>query len=412
MATSKLNQFLQVVDEDLVCAICQERFQDPKSLQCLHSFCLSCLENWIKTNNDKLTCPMCCKSYPIPDGGLKKLPPNTFLNNMLENIDKFQKKDNIKCVCGETEQVTDYCKECRHYLCFACSKHHKILPLSSGHTLLAAEEVKSMTPQQLAALNPPLCSSHNKPLELYCTKCKEPICIQCAIITHPSIDHKPIGIGKAFESFQGSAQHLKSAAHHYKVKLENGLKELTENAEKLKESKESSKKDINKQVQESIKIIQKRGDELKKKVDTLYENERKTIDVEMENIRSITAELNTNVSFLKQLIKSELATAMMSNDDEDKSFRVLINKGDADGMVIYRRGVVVDDDDNIIVSSNSKLQLFSSDGCFIKRIDQEGDGINILEQLCIISSNPRRIATMDLGILNSDYGNVTERRSG
>ncbi|XP_071952648.1 uncharacterized protein [Antedon mediterranea] len=244
-------------------------------------------ENWVKTNHGKLTCPICCQSYPIPDGGLKKLPPNTFLNNMLENIEQFQKKDNIKCVCGTPEQATHYCKECRHYLCFACSKYHKMLAMLASHTLLAAEEVRSMRPQQFAALNPPLCSSHNKPLELYCTKCKDPICIQCAIITHPSIDHKPIEIVKAFESFKGSAQQLKSAAHHYKAKLENGLKELIKNAEKLKESKEISIKDIGNQ---------------------------KINDVDMEKLRSISSELNTNVSFLNQSLQSEPVTAMMSSE--------------------------------------------------------------------------------------------------
>ncbi|XP_071966007.1 E3 ubiquitin-protein ligase TRIM45-like [Antedon mediterranea] len=316
MATSKLNQFLQDVDEDLVCSICQERFQHPKSLQCLHSFCLSCLENWVKTNNGKLTCPMCCTSYPIPDGGLKKLPPNTFLNNMLENIDKFQKKDNIKCVCGTTEQAIHYCKECRHYLCFTCSKQHNKFPMLASHALLAAGEVQSMTPQQLAALNPPLCSSHNKPLELYCTKCKEPICIHCAVTEHQAVDqnHKTIEIVKAFESFKESAQQLKSTAQHYKGKLENGLKELTENSKKLKESKEMSIKDINNQVKQVKQIIQKKGDEMKKKVDTIYENEKKTNDLEMEKLRAITAELDTNVSFLNQSLKSEPATAMMSSE--------------------------------------------------------------------------------------------------
>ncbi|XP_071952660.1 uncharacterized protein [Antedon mediterranea] len=652
MATSKLNQFIQVVDEDLVCAICQERFQDPKILPCLHSFCLSCIDNWVKTNNGKLTCPICCKSCPIPDGGLKKLPPNTFLNNMLENIEQFQKKDNIKCICGTTEQAIHYCKECRHYLCSTCSKYHKMLPMSATHTLLAAEEVQSMTPQQLEALNPPLCSSHNKPLELYCTKCKEPICIQCAIITH-AVDHKPIEIVKAFESFKESAQQLKSTAHHYKAKLENRLKELTENAEQLIDSKETSIKDINNQVQETIQIIQKKGDEMKKKslksepstammsseialntlkdqmsnseeikqnnngqinffgnkhqIDMLnqheigivtqlnvkvpeyviqgetivakikqkhqvgpnqltatwthskretninlvkedneyvirrvcnnigvctlnvYLNDKPikqspfTIKIEktglvndfevdknptgvvkfddgcllvsfdtneiheykqsgeciskitlpesvtvyrmykMKNnhiafsdvnciqvcdmnghvIKSIgkgvlkdprgiyideatnviyVAEWNTECVFMfdinsgKKLMQigsqeveygyydvtlkqtGKMLVADLENDqivlynNKNKPFKVLINKGDEDGMVMWPKGVVVDEDDNIIVSSNHKLQLFSSDGHFIKRIDQEQDGINNPQQLCIISYHPRRIA--------------------
>ncbi|XP_033124445.1 E3 ubiquitin-protein ligase TRIM31-like, partial [Anneissia japonica] len=108
MATSELNQFLENVDEKVLeCTICFKRLQNHKSLNCLHSFCLACLEDWVKTKGE-LICPTCSKSYPIPEGGLQKLPPNTFLNKLIETIDQFSKKDPIKCACkkGEAQQYT------------------------------------------------------------------------------------------------------------------------------------------------------------------------------------------------------------------------------------------------------------------------------------------------------------------
>ncbi|XP_071957006.1 uncharacterized protein [Antedon mediterranea] len=84
-------------------------------------------------------------------------------------------------------------------------------------------------------------------------------------------------------------------------------------------------------------------------------------------------------------------------DDKDKSLKVLINGGVEDGEVWYPYGVVVDEDDNIIIASEHKLQLFSSDGHFIKRIDKQEDGISSPRQLCIISHKPCMVAVANEG---------------
>ncbi|XP_033100187.1 tripartite motif-containing protein 2-like [Anneissia japonica] len=328
MATSKLSQFLEDVDEKVLeCAICFTRLQNPKSLNCLHSFCLSCLEDWVKEKGT-LTCPTCSKSYPIPEGGLQKLPPNTFLNDILETFHQYFTTENqiMKCICGKTEE--NYCQDCRHYLCSSCSDYHKLLPMSANHKLHTVEDVLSMTPQDFALLNPPLCSLHSKPLELYCQDCKTPICMHCTFINHKVWEgkHKPISISDAFQTFKKTSATLEEVAHHYENKLQDGLKAVIQTSVKLEENRVTSLQDIGSLVQEMIKTITNKGDEMKNNVEIIYIQKRQEIDVQIDELKKIISEVNTKLSFLKQLLNSDEATAMQSSETVIKALEDRLNE--------------------------------------------------------------------------------------
>ncbi|XP_033098234.1 uncharacterized protein LOC117102140 [Anneissia japonica] len=92
------------------------------------------------------------------------------------------------------------------------------------------------------------------------------------------------------------------------------------------------------------------------------------------------------------LVLDDVNSRLQLFDNEGRFMKVLVEKGDENGKVRYPCGVVVDEDDNIIISSQNKLQLFSSYGNFIKRIDKPEDGINYPQGLSIISYHPRRLA--------------------
>ncbi|XP_033116386.1 uncharacterized protein LOC117116451, partial [Anneissia japonica] len=85
-------------------------------------------------------------------------------------------------------------------------------------------------------------------------------------------------------------------------------------------------------------------------------------------------------------------------DNEGRFMKVLVEAGNENGKMMYPYGVEVDQDDNIIISSEHKIQLFSSDGNFIKRIDKPEDGINNPKGLSIISYHPRRLAVVNYEI--------------
>ncbi|XP_033104444.1 tripartite motif-containing protein 3-like [Anneissia japonica] len=326
MAESELSQFLENIDEKVLeCTICFKRLKNPKSLNCLHSFCLACLEDWVKTKG-QLICPTCSKLYFIPEGGLQKLPPNTFINNLLEAIEQFS-KDQMKCICAK-EQAKYYCQECRHYLCSPCSDHHQKFPMLANHKLHSVEDVQSMTPLQITSLQPPLCSLHNEPLQFFCCICNIPICTDCTITDHKEWDgkHKLISISEAFKTFKETSEKLEKAANDCKNKLQDGLKAVILNATKLQQSKDTSLRDIDNHVQEMVKKVKENGDKMKNKIETIYKDKKKVLDVQMDDLKKTISDINTKLSFLNQLLKIDEATAMQSSERVITALKERINE--------------------------------------------------------------------------------------
>ncbi|KAL3320396.1 hypothetical protein Ciccas_000925 [Cichlidogyrus casuarinus] len=74
----------EIYEEFLVCKICLDSYRNPKSLNCLHTFCESCIEQHISgevtynkhTDYRDFMCPLCRKRTQLPMGGVKKLPDN------------------------------------------------------------------------------------------------------------------------------------------------------------------------------------------------------------------------------------------------------------------------------------------------------------------------------------------------
>lgn len=82
----------EIYDEFLVCKICLDGYKNPKCLDCLHTFCETCIETHVnsepayKKYSDyrEFTCPLCRKRTQLPVGGVKKLPDNFLVSSLTE----------------------------------------------------------------------------------------------------------------------------------------------------------------------------------------------------------------------------------------------------------------------------------------------------------------------------------------
>ncbi|KAM7540270.1 hypothetical protein Aperf_G00000022052 [Anoplocephala perfoliata] len=86
----------QIHDEFLICKICLDAFEKPKSLACLHTFCQKCIENHISAevtynktaDYHHFTCPLCRKRTNLPIGGVRKLPDNFFVSGLADMLSR------------------------------------------------------------------------------------------------------------------------------------------------------------------------------------------------------------------------------------------------------------------------------------------------------------------------------------
>lgn len=95
-----------IVDSELICSICNKPFDEPVSTSCDHTFCQSCIKQWIEKG--KKSCPTCRQKITSPDQFTQVSRP---LRNILDRL-------HIKCLtCGQTGLQRDHFNNHINKLC-------------------------------------------------------------------------------------------------------------------------------------------------------------------------------------------------------------------------------------------------------------------------------------------------------
>ena len=76
----------------LICPICHQLFSNPKYFSCHHSYSEKCLEKMLVQSI--LMCTECKQETTVPAGGVKDLPSNYFMNNLINKLIFEHKLDN------------------------------------------------------------------------------------------------------------------------------------------------------------------------------------------------------------------------------------------------------------------------------------------------------------------------------
>uniref|UniRef100_A0A3P8UUE6 Tripartite motif containing 2a n=1 Tax=Cynoglossus semilaevis TaxID=244447 RepID=A0A3P8UUE6_CYNSE len=74
----------QIDKQFLICSICLDRYENPKVLPCLHTFCERCLQNYIPAHSLTLSCPVCRQTSILPERGVAALQNNFFITNLMD----------------------------------------------------------------------------------------------------------------------------------------------------------------------------------------------------------------------------------------------------------------------------------------------------------------------------------------
>ena len=124
---------LNKLDSQLTCAICLDRYTEPKTLSCLHVFCKGCLDERPAKQGTELKCPSCRKPTRLSERGTSALPTAFYINSLLE-IDAMLKKVGVAvplCHAHNDRPKDLYCETCETHICFKCSTS-SLVPRLSG----------------------------------------------------------------------------------------------------------------------------------------------------------------------------------------------------------------------------------------------------------------------------------------
>lgn len=206
-------QASQEINDLIECSICQEEFNDPRTLPCVHSFCLNCIKICSKDKQpgNVMSCPLCRECFKIPVDGIDGLPKNFLIKKIIEVKDAaFAPCSTLRqCeTCCQDENglsrkkktAVVFCVECRQMLCTACEATHRKLSISCSHECLKLGDGLAFV-DMLKKLPDTHCAKHQlKKVELYCYDCKHTICLLCFIDSHKS--HRCSAIETAVEEFR------------------------------------------------------------------------------------------------------------------------------------------------------------------------------------------------------------------
>ena len=279
------------------CPLCSEIFNEPKTLPCLHSFCLACLDKLARTERRglhlEISCPMCQTSFPIPEGDTFSDLPTSF------HLDRFSdilamangNQGGLKCSnCKDRKAAISYCYVCQDYLCFACDRAHRRLRATRNHRNILLENVQTLLNR------PAMCPQeyHEKePLNLYCQQCFECVCQVCHVQGHWR--HDVINIEQAAK--QGETQLIEAVENAEKeiTASENQLKENTDILEHRKEQIEAARKTVKKIVNLSIQSLNKHKKAVLTKLDDIYEELQNSHETKQRELKLFVTRLRSPV---------------------------------------------------------------------------------------------------------------------
>lgn len=245
------DKVIDLLLKNVRCYLCLEQFDDPRILECHHSFCLSCLEGYFDTFDGPIECPLCEERTDRPKRA-RHLPKNIFLGVTDDKISAWCS------ICGEEEEARAYCVECQQNFCRSCIKSHGGITATREHHLVTLDQN-----QKLGKVHRDLyCKIHtDEKLIYFCVECKKIVCKHCNLTTHKNHDSK-----HASEVADDLRSNLKSTTEN--VEHQNYLMWLAERRETFSYEVEKCRKVEKHCVQDIID----RADEIIKMV-----NEIKTI---------------------------------------------------------------------------------------------------------------------------------------
>ncbi|XP_033106806.1 tripartite motif-containing protein 2-like [Anneissia japonica] len=325
MSVSKALQFMD--KKDLECAICLSRFEQPKTLECMHTYCLQCIQKWVEMHG-KMECPTCGQEHDLTKEDLKKLASNTMISQLLEYVIKTEDQTPTKCSFCDN-QPAYHCSTCQHYLCGGqCIKQHKMVQFTRDHPLYTLD-LKEQDDQPINCQVH--CKSH---LEFYCSDCKKSACKQCEhILTCYQEQHKVIPMSMSVDDFNNDTSEFIKLAHGIQNKLSEKLEFIAKNKSVLKSQLKLSRTAIEIQENKLIKKVKEKSKELILDLEKRYKEKEDDIDCKFKDIDSKKTQVNNLMTTVTKMNTPEQRETFGShkttinavkdkvlNADFDKSF--------------------------------------------------------------------------------------------
>ncbi|XP_072041841.1 E3 ubiquitin-protein ligase TRIM71-like [Amphiura filiformis] len=295
------------MDDDIIqCRICHIVMEDPRSLACLHTFCLECLRGWAQILNteDGLICPLCHEVTPLASNGVDGLNSNSFVTKLkdMKAISLLMDND-VKIMCtacdgGVDNEAVARCVECEDFLCSNCTKAHKIVRLTKNHSVLSLVELKTGKVSLIKKTKKEHCKEHtDQVLWFYCKTCDVPICRDCTVVEHPTGSHELVKLDTATTGQREEIQGLVAKCKDVRRDVDEAIQKINKKQENFESTCSMVTRAVDRERDEVEKnmllMLQKQADDLKKSIAAMKTTRNKLAITHQDHLQWLKSRLNT-----------------------------------------------------------------------------------------------------------------------
>uniref|UniRef100_A0A672GFS4 Tripartite motif-containing protein 2 n=1 Tax=Salarias fasciatus TaxID=181472 RepID=A0A672GFS4_SALFA len=248
----------QIDKQFLICSICLDRYENPKVLPCLHTFCERCLQNYIPAHSLTLSCPVCRQTSILPEKGVAALQNNFFITNLMDVLQRA--------------------------------------PDSCSQEAAALNNITAVATGQLLS-----CPNHGgSVMEFYCPPCETAMCQECTSGEHG--EHPTVPLKDVVEQHKASLQNQLDAVKKRLPEIDSALQTLSEILQQLTNQKSSIEDDIHTTFDELQKTLNVRKSVLLMELEVNYGLKQKVLQAQLDTLLQGQEGIISSCNFTEQAL--------------------------------------------------------------------------------------------------------------
>ena len=313
-----VEQLFRNLRKEAECQLCSKTVNDPKTLPCLHSFCLLCLDKHAleakKQQQTAIKCPFCLTCFQIPKGDtFGDLPTSFHLNRLVDLLAlRDGSAETQACSsCDENSTATCYCFVCQNFLCAACFEAHQRLKATRGHRNILVQNLQAQDVQELIR-RPVMCSQQyhkEQTLEYYCEECKVCICYKCSVVSHNR--HSMVDMQKAADEHKMQIADALEKVNTEAAVYENQMEKEKELMDKSELEISAAQRKMTETVDNCIRILNEHKLTMTAKFDEINQAQQKVHATQLENLQFAVTQLKSSVEQGEKILERNISAEIL-----------------------------------------------------------------------------------------------------
>ena len=309
------------LEKHVTCSICLDTYTKPKTIACLHTFCLKCLEEHaLKTQRQgQFRCPDCQAQVNIPEGNCFDNLPTGFLQNSLLSLLAVRQSGDgsqISCgICKKKSAEISYCFGCEKLLCRDCVNAHELFRESAfqGHKVTAVKQFQAVDYEALLKRQSfcPQPYHEREVTRFFCLECQICVCQVCINTDHKNHNVDPLE--KAADAEKANIMAAVESIEQKKKVCGDAIKTFQKAVVELERNIATAKRKVSQTAEEMIAKVREHEREATKVLENTRVFRMEKINSLKEQVMSLIKQLHQAVQFAKNLVERSSSSDVMKS---------------------------------------------------------------------------------------------------